>query len=235
MLIKIDTSIIDYIKNNKEKLSYYDDVILNINSIVRSYKEGKHLIIAELEDLEFLSECSLLERVTQRIITGILHTYYTVGSYEDLYVEKIIAHMKSDEFFRRENEYWDPVNRLKNIDKTVLISENLTDCNFYIDLCKSLIRQVDKFKNQHVNFEERMCGGSLAYETAENDLKGEKFILLIMDSDKNFEDDTTGDSFNSAKRIYKENKDKHIIDLYQLNIREKENLVPPSILLLMDN
>jgi len=55
-----------------------------------------------------------------------------------------------------------------------------------------------------------------------------------MDSDKDYSEDNVGTSLRNARAIYYEKEKNHIINLYELKVREKENLIPPSIFLLME-
>lgn len=56
-----------------------------------------------------------------------------------------------------------------------------------------------------------------------------------MDSDREWQGAKAGDTFRCANTAYKKVKKNHMINMYELGVREKENLMSPSMYLLVSN
>lgn len=235
MLIKIDNSVIDFINANIANLNLFSKEVKAINSIAHAYINMQHLVIASRDVLDYLCEFSLLDNSSKMVFYYLSSQSYYFDEYEKKFECMIIAHKRQKEFSKVNNTYRVPLESLQQLSYSTLISENLSDCYFYESLCKKMMTENNEYNNFSIQFHHIHCGGSDAYKTTLNELNYNNFCLLIMDTDKSYKDDDVGTSLKSARKIYIEKKNDHIIDLYELGVREKENIIPPSYYLLCLN
>ncbi len=237
MLLYIDDSVVETLKSGG--LTFHSDIIRNINDIALSFYNGKHLISGELQTFEYLAQSELLDKIPKHIFQFLLdkYSYYDFDSIVD---QKLIVYANHPAIELNDN-YSICINSYIDFDKSVLISENLNDCEFYVKLARKIKEEKSRYSKDlnliDLELKQIHCGGSLAYDTTKNELDHNKFVLLIMDSDKKYKEDNFGSSCNEAKRIYDEfsKLQNKVINLEIINCREKENLIPPSCLLLCKN
>jgi len=104
MLIKIDNSVTEYIINNYNTLTLFSNEIRALNSIACSYLNMQHLITADINTLEYLSECKLLSEAARKTFLFLTSKLYYLGALEEKYRYKTIVH-KLDFNFKREKNY----------------------------------------------------------------------------------------------------------------------------------
>ncbi|WP_350343965.1 hypothetical protein PRVXT_000330 [Proteinivorax tanatarense] len=237
MLISIDESVIDFIRENKEELNYCSKVIKSLNTIARAYADKEHFVIGDVYTLEYLCKCELLENTSKRMFTSISSQYVFIAGLQDRLNCKVVAHKKGNNFFKEGNEYWVPIDRFEKLRESYLVSEDLSDCGFYESLCKKMMRGKRNFDGVNLKFFPDSCSGNQADRTVTSLLQRghEAFILLIVDTDKDHHESRPGPSFDEALKVYKKTKTSNVIKLHEMKLREKENLVPPSLFLLIEN
>lgn len=235
MLIIIDTSVVTFIKENIKSLNFQSKEIIALNSISMSYYNLEHLIVADQDVLEYLSECNILSELSKLVFCNLLSKYYSFAEYEKKCIYKIVVSKNISQLSRSDNMFYIPLEKLVNISKSILISENLSDCEFYESLGKKMISELEEYHSFNMNFHYITCAGSDAYNVTLNELKENNFCLLIMDTDKDYQDADIGTSLINARKIFNEKKDTRVIELYELQVREKENIVPPSFYLFCSN
>lgn len=125
-----------------------------------------------------------------------------------------------------------PITEKRDLEQSLLICENLSDCDFYISLVKEIYKE--KKSDISISLHKLQCAGSQAEQTIINEV--EKGIIrpiaCIMDSDKKRESDSFGPSAKSALRALAVCKNINAISVHVLSVREKENVIPPNILLI---
>ena len=234
MLIVIDISVKNHIEANEKDLKWCSSIISALNSIARAYVYMKHLVITDIESLEYFSECKILDEGTRKLFTHFLSKQYTFDDIKGKCKCKIIAHKNNQGFYINNDEYWVPIEQLNEIKETVLISENNSDCSFYEQLCKKMISESSDNNSLNICFNKISCSGSHAYVAAENEIQKNNIVFMLMDSDKNHHEDDVGESLKNARKICNKYKDKYYVYLFETNFREKENIIPPSFYLLFN-
>lgn len=235
MLIKLDSSISEYIRINYKSINYTSPEIIAINSIAKAYYMGKHLLIADLEVIEFLIECKFIDDISKRVFEDLYSKYY----YFDEYIKRvdyyIVATKCSNTLLRKNDIFYIPLEKLCDLRESMLIAENRSDAIFYKSFCNKMIDEIEEYNDYAFNLDEDDFGGSQVAKVVMNEALKGKFCLYIVDSDKDYKNHKGGTTLASARTIYNNNKNKYIIELYCLKVREKENLIPTSLYLLCDN
>lgn len=230
MLIEIHESVCESLKNAEIRKT--SSLVMSLNKLADSFYEGNHLIVAELMDCDFLAQNTLLNETTRKIFRA-LADRCTFWNFEEVTRTGMVLHVGEIEK-EKELFYWDIGINQCDFHKSVLLSENLDDCSFYDALSKYLHKKSTYLTLSEISLRFVFCGGSQPQKTSENELKQGSFVLLIMDSDKNFADDSLGTSAKDAIKAEAKFLDE-IFMLYILNVHEKENLIPPSFYLLCSN
>ncbi|MEC1106992.1 hypothetical protein [Bacillus velezensis] len=239
MLIKIDESVANYLIETNN-LSREDSIIIALNNIAKSRQEGNHVIIGSVYTLEKIIESKLLDYSAIKTYQNILTKVSTLGAYEKEMCDYIVATV-TEEFkkvsknnghiFKVPIEFFQSYYKLS---KSVLICENPKDFYFYKSLAEKYLTTETNF-NLELSFSMSNGGGSTSYQVVEHQLKEELIVLIIVDSDKRFKDDSFGSTQKEIQKIYNNYEKKSIVSLINLEVREKENLVSPSLYMLSEN
>ena len=242
MLIKIDNTIVGFIRNNILTLNTLSPEILALNHIADAYREGDHLVVADVEVLEFLTRCILLNNSTRLIYEHLKNRIYSFGAYESLLTCYILVHKKDITFNRMTISnvchFEVPLERLSKrmcLAPTFLVSEHQSDCEFYIKIAKRYISEIVTFNGINIKMETILGGGDSSSLVYKYHISQGKICLAIADSDKSYPHDQIGDTLLGLQQVFQDYKYSHIIDLYALDVREKENLVSPSVYLMCTN
>lgn len=89
--------------------------------------------------------------------------------------------------------------------------------------------------NLKLNLSHYNGGGANTYKAVEYNLRKEKLVLVVVDSDKPLPTSEVGETLSQINRVYVNFQEKSVVDVYALEVREKENLIPPSLFLLCSN
>ena len=197
------------------------------------------VIYAEVDVLEYLKNCGILENRSKRVFSALFRRAFKLKSYVDVTRYRIVYSTEVDCNTLKEEDgtikLYVPITRKFMLAQSELICENLRDCELYTDLTREIIRE--KSANINLSIHGIHCGGSEADTTIKNEvLTGEcRPIACIMDSDKKCENDKYGSSAQKAIGIYEEKKETYPIELHVLAVRMKENFFPPEVLTLETN
>lgn len=239
MVVEIANDVIEYLEVNKRILNDQSDIIITLDELARQCYEHHHVIFAEIDVLEHLKNFELLEKRARRVFSTLFRKAFELKSFVDATKYRIRYTTAVDDNILKieEDSAVLCVSILKKniLSQSILICENLRDCELYIDLIKEIIKE--KRTNISISVHSIHCGGSEADATIKNEiLTGEcRPIACIMDSDKKSKTDKYGASAKNAIEIFNREKDKYPIALYVLSVRMKENLFPPDILTLETN
>ena len=197
------------------------------------------VIYAEVDVLEYLKNCGILENRSKRVFSALFRRAFKLKSYVDVTRYRIVYSTEVDCNTLKEEDgtikLYVPITRKFMLAQSELICENLRDCELYTDFTREIIRE--KSANINLSIHGIHCGGSEADTTIKNEvLTGEcRPIACIMDSDKKCENDKYGSSAQKAIGIYEEKKETYPIELHVLAVRMKENFFPPEVLTLETN
>ncbi|ANC06739.1 MULTISPECIES: hypothetical protein [Bacillus cereus group] len=243
MLIKIDDTVIQQIKSKLHSINITSPEVKALNNIATAIKEGFHIISASLDTLEFLYKFDLLEHDSKRMYFSVFSKFTYLSSYEQ-FCEDCILIKDSSCIFNRTNTVTnktvfeipiDYFSHLVSILPTILLSEDMSDCEFYEKIAKKYITENHHKVNAHLKFDLRSGGGSGSYKTYQYEINKGHLVLAISDSDKTYPTDKIGSTLLMLRRTYNSHRHNKITELLELDVREKENLIPPSLYLLCHN
>ncbi|MFD1359089.1 hypothetical protein ACFQ4X_14310 [Fictibacillus halophilus] len=243
MLIKLDDSLIICLKNDLDNFNHFSPEIKSLNNIAKAYYEGYHVIsVDSIELLEMLVQIDVLEEVSKRIYQSLLDKFVFLPAYEEFCSDYILVKGNDFNFSRIENKqqciFEVPLNHfsvLQSISATSLVSEDLSDCLFYEKLAKKYIQENKNHINFNLSLSPTPGNGDGTCKLYEYKLKSKFITFVIADSDKTYPEDTVGNTLSKINTIYSANKNGSITNVYELTVREKENLISPSLYLLCAN
>jgi hypothetical protein len=240
VLIKIDISVVTYIKSNIQTLSESSNEIMALNNLAISSRNGTHIIFAPLPVLEFLMKLELLDLSSRKTFNSIYSKFAILGSYQTLLNTYVVVKDNTASFIRNKSNIYDvPINyfsHISSIESTNLLCEDISDYYFYTKLAKKFMKEHKLTFNIALSFNFINGGGdrcALNYELilAEKN----KLSLAIADSDRKIPNGEIGNTLKGLQRVFSRYKDIKVTDLLSLSVREKENLIPPSIYDLCSN
>ena len=235
VVVEIAKDVTEYLEDNKEGITEQSDIIVMINEIARQCSEHYHVIVAEIDVLEYLKRCQFLNECTRRIFSSLSRKAFELKSFSDRVTFEIVFY--TGDIIRKETsdsqiKLYIPILKKFLLKQAVLICENLSDARLYVDLTKEFLEE--RGENLYINVHLMHCGGSLMTDTVENEISYRECepIACIVDSDRKYKDGPIGSTAKKAQRVVKRNENSYPIDLYILNVRMKENLFSPHLLLL---
>ncbi|MFN8579064.1 MAG: hypothetical protein U0354_19725 [Candidatus Sericytochromatia bacterium] len=227
MLFYIPNNIID-VSNNK--------IITAINNLAFSRKQGYHLILSDLKGLETVKNNNLFDKTTRDVFKHLYNNYSLIGNLRKQMSFYIELSDKSSVIELKENNHQkiivlsiDLIQDFDLLTKTKLLTENIQEIGFYIQICKYFKRKNPIFKNISLQYESLMGGGQNTCQVYELQQKNKKSICLcIVDSDKKYDNCHTGETLNSLLKI--DDPVNLLCEIVSLNVCEVENLIPMSFL-----
>lgn len=252
MIIKIDNSLIKYIKENS--LEDDENVIKAINSFLRISQDNKHLVVIDILLIGFIKKY-----FEQKIDQSCLETLNEIAGKEvggiKVLLTKFPIHInvtansetKLNEIRVLDNEFYDngkifEVNLFSLCDYSFLgervsiLSEYDTDVELYSLIGKKYLDENYNnlsFKDNKIN---PGYGGNIkkAIEVA---IRNNEKTLIICDTDKITLDEPlrNGCTLESVEGEFEKIKDNNIVHLVSLDAHEKENLIPISWLQEFDH
>lgn len=241
MLIKIDQSVTDFLRIKSPVISERDPIIRALNNIGQAYLDGYHmLLVDEFETAEYLYKYTLLDLSSRRAYGYMYDKFFTLNRYEPTLNTYIIA-TKTSEIIQKkivdEKEvFLVPIEYFavrKRLDPTSLIAEDRNDCWFYEAIAKKHIKNTGTLIN--IISDRVDGGGSRIYGNIEGKLSQEKICLIIVDSDKKHPNSQEGETVRNAYNTYNKHvrKREYISRFIKLQVKEIENLIPPSLYSLL--
>lgn len=243
MLIKIDDSVGEFLKNtNLEEDNKY--LIKIFNNLAKTNSEGNHIVTGSFNTIKIIKNLESLDVSSRLTFEVIFNKISTNGRYETLVSDYILLKDPSSDFRKyccsenNNNVFEVPINyfdEYKKLNNTMFICEDINDFKFYRNITNLFIVNVMKINNIKINLSFGNGGGARSEKVYEQYIKDKQIILVIADSDKRYPDDKDGQTLQKLRRIYSFYNSETITDLLGLSVREKENLIPPSIYLLSAN
>ncbi len=231
MIIEIDNSIVEYLEKNKNKINYTNKVVVAINSIIKSFAIKKHIMFANIEILEFLSENQLIEKFNKNVVLWLIQRYSSVGMFVNSVDKRVVAYkskLRSDIYYLNDR-YYVPIEKFISINCTQLLTENDKDAEFFVDIATEVNNKVFKFTNISIEYDGRSYSGGNIETVASEVVRKFNISLCIADSDKDYKDDDKGSTLIKAIEVVKKYEKNNVISLLPLKVREKENLLPPIL------
>lgn len=206
-----------------------------IDLISLGRKHGKHILLADRENLKQIRDCLNVNNDTKRVFTCLYENYPTFAYIKDklsFYVKivsggshMVLSQSGNANVFELSFDY---IQEINIVTETIVIGENQTEINFYNYLSKY-------YKSKHgLNsvpscYNPRMGGGSTTHIVYSSIQQLEQnFCLCFVDSDKKYPTANVGDTLKAVHKI--DDSAKLLSHLHALDSREIENLIPLSIL-----
>lgn len=236
MLIYIHQSICEYLETIPSENATFSTICDSIEAVATAFRQKKHLIEIARKDAKFLSLYSGFSSSTKEVFKIILGNYVYLN-YTSICDCKLVFHVGNIEKDSN-NFYWDINLKFCSCQKGILFSEDLTDSKFYFRIAEFLHRSKSACSGISMAIEHTTCAGSQAYAVTKERLIDGTFCLLIVDTDKDFHGVATGSSARSGLQLDNEYKrlrkyippQEGIFKLVYFDVREKENLIPPSLM-----
>lgn len=203
-----------------------------IDEILSSHTLGTHFVYGSGQVLRYFSTSGKVSERTRTIYKSIYHNRPTIEPYLQSINHKIIVNIQ-DPIIKRKGNFEVEVNldffRLTNsLQRVLIISEDIEDCNFYGSITERLkLINSDLLK---LTYETVNGGGDRTADNFDEKAIDKKYITYtILDSDKKFEGDTTGNTYNKVLKKFNEKDEETLAKLHLLTVHEKENLISPII------
>lgn len=225
MLIKIDRSLVENLNN---ELTYP----LSLLAIAQS--EGKHIITGDRNTLQSIIKCDFLDDPTKQIYKKILDKVSYLPSYLSAvsrYIEVIndcpeprILESSGKKVIQVSPKFF---NDSETIQKTIILAENINDSFFYEII--ATVYLIWKELRASIAYEKRGGGGStITGNYIEIQRSNKRLCLCLVDSDRLAPQSSLGSTAQSIQRQADSRCTR--TQLFILNFREIENLIPTSIL-----
>lgn len=229
MILLLDNSIEKVIEGDIEDTK---EMFINLALWIKS---GRHIVLADKKLLAKLINLDSLPNHIRRIYNSLYKKINLIyGIIEKVKGYAIITNsidITCMELINDKIVYYVPFGSLGNIDSFAeirLISENNSDCDFYKNIAKKYIQEYKI--GCDINIKNIAGGGDQTATVYEEEMVNNQSICIaIVDSDKKYKGDSIKDTSRKVKSIYEQNKSKYVTDLYILDVREKENLVPTTM------
>ena len=172
MVVEITEDVVEYLESHKEELNDQSDIIVMLDEIARQCYEHHHVIYAEVDVLEYLKNCGILENRSKRVFSALFRRAFKLKSYVDVTRYRIVYSTEVDCNTLKEEDgtikLYVPITRKFMLAQSELICENLRDCELYTDLTREIIRE--KSANINLSIHGIHCGGSEADTTIKNEV-----------------------------------------------------------------
>ncbi len=213
----------------------FDTIITTINSLFDSMRKSKHIIYASDTVLKAIEEHNLISPTNKKFVAWIRQKRIYVYEGYDAVTYKIIVDYSIEEIKVVDKIFYVPIFCLEDIRETKLLAENETDGEMFLNIFTHVFKHKNMSKNLTVNFENDSFHGSNAPSSIRQHAKKNAILMCIVDSDREYVGARRGSTWVGANNEFKKLKKNHIIELYDLKVREKENLVPPNLYQLVLN
>lgn len=215
---------------DKNKLDSFQSPI--IHEIISSHTLGTHFVYGSGMVLKYLSQSPKLSERERQIFTHLYNNRSTIEPHLKTIRHRIIVNIQEC-IIKYKNDFEVEVNlsffrNTRALNKAYIISEDNDDCNFYCSITENL----NLIKNNLItlSYSTENGGGDNTATSFDTKAVEKKYITYtILDSDKKFEGDKTGTTYNKVYTKFKKKADENLAKLYLLNVHEKENLVPPLL------
>lgn len=228
MWIELEDEIFSDIENIKDP---YDKKIMAINTLFDSMWKCQHIVFASYACLNKISNHILISQTNQKFIKWIIEKYIYVYECSDIISYKIYVSSENIETYYCNLGYHISIYKCIDIRETKLLTENEADGIFFQRIFKYIAYEKKIISNYSIKYENDAFHGGNAPSKIQQTANEERIMLCIVDSDRDYIGAASGCTFVGANAKVKKLKKRHIIKLYELNAREKENLISPEMYL----
>lgn len=230
MWIEIPDEIEEYLYNIDDAMSKSS---LAINALLESMLKGQHIVYATRRLLDIISKLPYINPSNKAFICWIKQQYIYLYGCRDIVEYKIRVTTDEESISVNDNIYIVPLDYFFDFRESKLLTENEADGEFFVDIY-DFIRKNKKVGDFYsIRFENDSCHGANVASKIIQNAKENRIAICILDSDREMKDSKVGSTYKGANKSFNKVKDNHIMLLKALDVREKENLFPPSAYMLL--
>lgn len=224
----------DDILNNYENIEDpFDKRFIALNALFDAMWKCQHIIYASDVLLRKLEKHPLINPVNQSFIMWIRQNYIYVYECFDIIQFKAIVSNKIDVVTRKDAVFYIPLTQIIEMHETKLLTENETDAKLFKRIFTYIFQKEKMSTNFFINMENDAFHGGNVSAKIQQESESDRIMLCIVDSDRDYENGECGGTLRAANSEYKKIKDQKLFYLYELKVREKENLFSPGMYLLV--
>jgi hypothetical protein len=231
MLFYLDDFLSDVLDNLENDES---DLIVAINNIAQSRREGKHIIFSNPKNLRKIAKSEFLSSTTKSIFKKIylestqvkslfdnLKTYVKISATADKISSYILNDIEIIEiplinFFQ-----------MSFVNETTLLCENLIDCELY-EIITKYAKKLLNLGNVPIKMKFQLGGGNTTYKVfSYNQEQENQLCICVLDTDVKYKNGEFGDTIKLLKAVDLPNKP--LCQLFEVECHEIENLIPVCI------
>lgn len=223
MLIEIDISVVDCA--SKGELHS----VRALQSIATSQSYGYHVVWAQRNTLKKIVALSMLSDLDISIYRSILNKYATITSdYKKINFRLLVSTLQttkieSNQIIINPNQY----PNFNYVNRAQLLAENLLDINLFRYIGLFFLRECKLENTIKLEFDDELGGGDTTHTNYKKHVdNSEKFCLCILDSDREYENSTYGNTFKKVQKCHNNSKPFNCMCYGTEKLREIENLIP---------
>ena len=224
MLIEIPDNLEKYLLGLSDPFS---EEALALNTLFDSMIKNHHIVFASLQMLETIGALPIIHHTNKYYIEWLISKRVTIYSCIQ-YIKKRIVITNENRIVNKGDYYCVPLRLLVNLRETKFLTEHESDGLFYQFIFVNVMREKGLSQVFSLSLENDSCHGSNVGAKIEQSASDEKMAFCLLDSDKDFPNDSYGSTYKGALRKFKKLRKTHVIGLEVLEVREKENLLPPK-------
>ena len=206
---------------------------LAINTLLDSMLKGQHIVYMSRKLVDRIDKLDYINPSNKLFMRWIKQQYIYVYAGRDIVEYKIIVSTDSSEISVIGNNYIVPLDYFYDFRETKLLTENETDGKFFEYICHFIKKDKKTSDWYSVKFENDSCHGANVASKITQNAKENRIAICILDSDREMKGSAMGATYKGANNSFKRVKKNHIMLLSALESREKENLFPPSVYMLL--
>lgn len=211
----------------------YDSRFIALDNLFESMYNGEHIVYTNIKNLMKLKNNEKLSPRT-RAYTG-----WIIRNFSILYGCKAIV----DSYITVSTKYTrvikstdgrvikTPIEFMKDITETKLLTEHESDAKFYQQLTKYVLKKKGNGNKSFfsVQFENDAYHGANGKAKIEQVSLKNRLVLAVVDTDKDYPEDSLKSTYEGVKSGLKIAEKRIPIELLVLPVREKENLLTPTL------
>lgn len=207
----------------------YNENITAINALFDSMRRCQHIIFANDNVLKLLQQHSLINPTNKEFITYIRQKYVYIYECFDYIKYRIIVDYENECVTRDDNTFFVPIKYLEEIREAKLLAENENDGNMFCNIYQQINKMKKMSPTFFIRYENDSFHGGNAPSKIKQATQDNRIILCLVDSDKDYIGCARGCTSAGAHKAYNKVKNNHVINIYELGVRERENLFPPIL------
>ena len=183
--------------------------------------EKNHLVYLDRSSIDRLMSYEFVEYNNKILLQWLKNNYLDISAIRAKVKTKVVITTNIEK--KESSIFYLSVIKENKFLKTKLLTENESDCEFYLKIY-NFLNSDSKFsvKIENDSFHGGNVGAAIKVVN-----KDKYFVLCIADSDKQYQDSENGDTCKkAATTVLNLNNSPIPLDLYVAKVREKENLFP---------